>query len=554
MIYPDTCLGAPSEPATVVELLRRRACEQPTQLAYTFLLDGEGEEARLTYGELDARARAIATLLQSLDVTGGRVLLLYPSGLDYIAAFFGCLYAGVVAVPAYPPRPAAQNRNFPRLRAIVNDCSPTVALSTGAILGAVEKRLAQHPDLMSMRWLSTDNLSAALANEWQEPALSSHTLAFLQYTSGSTATPKGVMVSHGNLLHNERMISLAFGQTAQSIIVGWLPLYHDMGLIGNVLQPLYLGARCILMAPTAFLQRPLRWLDAIARYKATTSGGPNFAYELCVRKTTAEQRAGLDLSSWTTAFNGAEPVRPETMQRFAEVFGPCGFRFESFAPCYGLAEATLIVTGGRPSAEPIVTKFDAAGLEHNQVRPASATDQARSLVNCGRTLLSQKLVLVEPESATQCGPDSVGEIWVAGPSVTHGYWQRPEETAQTFDAYLADVGAGPFLRTGDLGFLHEGRLFVTGRLKDLIVIRGRNHYPQDIEATVERSHAALRPGCGAAFSIDVADEERLVVVQEIEHRQRPDMNAVHDAIRQALFEEHEVLAHAILLVPPGARH
>jgi amino acid adenylation domain-containing protein len=552
MIYPDTCLGAPSEPATVVELLRRRACEQPTQLAYTFLLDGEGEEARLTYGELDARARAIATLLQSLDVTGGRVLLLYPSGLDYIAAFFGCLYAGVVAVPAYPPRPAAQNRNFPRLRAIVNDCSPTVALSTGAILGAVEKRLAQHPDLMSMRWLSTDNLSAALANEWQEPALSSHTLAFLQYTSGSTATPKGVMVSHGNLLHNERMISLAFGQTAQSIIVGWLPLYHDMGLIGNVLQPLYLGARCILMAPTAFLQRPLRWLDAIARYKATTSGGPNFAYELCVRKTTAEQRAGLDLSSWTTAFNGAEPVRPETMQRFAEVFGPCGFRFESFAPCYGLAEATLIVTGGRPSAEPIVTKFDAAGLEHNQVRPASATDQARSLVNCGRTLLSQKLVLVEPESATQCGPDSVGEIWVAGPSVTHGYWQRPEETAQTFDAYLADVGAGPFLRTGDLGFLHEGRLFVTGRLKDLIVIRGRNHYPQDIEATVERSHAALRPGCGAAFSIDVADEERLVVVQEIEHRQRPDMNAVHDAIRQALFEEHEVLAHAILLVPPGS--
>ncbi|HYY43016.1 MAG TPA: AMP-binding protein, partial [Pyrinomonadaceae bacterium] len=351
------------------------------------------------------------------------------------------------------------------------------------------------------------------------------------------------------------MISLAFGQTAESSVVGWLPLYHDMGLIGNVLQPLYLGTPCVLMAPTAFLLRPFRWLDAISRNKATTSGGPNFAYELCVRKTTPEQRACLDLSSWTTAFNGAEPVRPETMQRFAEVFAECGFRYESFAPCYGLAEATLIVTGGRRDADVLVETFNTDALAHNQVRSAAADDDqthARALVNCGRTLLGQKLVVVEPESATLCAPERVGEIWVSGPSVTHGYWNRPAETGETFHAYLADVGEGPFLRTGDLGFLRDGRLFVTGRLKDLIVIRGRNHYPQDIELTVERSHAALRPGCGAAFSVDMDDEERLVVVQEIDHRLRPDVETVHEAIRQSVAEEHEVLPHAVVLVAAGS--
>jgi amino acid adenylation domain-containing protein len=552
MTNPDKLPVAPFEPTTIVELLRWRARHQPEQTAYTFLVDGEQEEATLTFAQLDHRARTIAALLQSLEAAGGRALLLYPSGLDYVAAFFGCLYAGVVAVPAYPPRPSKRNRNFPRLRAIVNDCRPAVALSTGTILSSVETRLAENPDLAAMRWLSTDALPDALAAEWQEPSVSSQSLAFLQYTSGSTETPKGVMVSHGNLLHNQRLIQLAFGQTERSLIVGWLPLYHDMGLIGNVLQPLYLGAPCYLMSPTAFLLRPLRWLQAVSRYKATTSGGPNFAYDLCVRKVTDEQRACLDLSHWTTAFNGAEPVRPETMRRFAEAFAPCGFRPEAFAPCYGLAEATLIVSGGRRVEQPLVETFDAAGLEINQVLPSvSGSAHTRTLVNCGQAMPDQKIVIVDPETAKPCPPEGVGEIWLSGPSVTHGYWDRPEETAEVFHARLAETGEGPFLRTGDLGFLRAGALFVTGRLKDMILIRGRNYYPQDIELTVERSHPALRAGCGAVFSIEVGDEERLVVAQEVEHRSNADFAAVHEAIRQAVAEEEELTAHAIVLLAPG---
>jgi amino acid adenylation domain-containing protein len=543
---------APFEPATIVELLRWRARHQPEQTAYTFLVDGEQEEATLTFAQLDQRARTIAALLQSLEAAGGRALLLYPSGLDYVAAFFGCLYAGVVAVPAYPPRPSKRNRNFPRLRAIVNDCSPSVALSTAPILSSIEKRLAENPDLAAMRWLSTDALPDALAAEWQEPSVSSHSLAFLQYTSGSTATPKGVMVSHGNLLHNQRLIQLAFGQTEQSRIVGWLPLYHDMGLIGNVLQPLYLGVPCYLMSPTAFLLRPFRWLHAVSRYRATTSGGPNFAYDLCVRKVTAEQRACLDLSNWTTAFNGAEPIRPETMRRFAEAFEPCGFRPEAFAPCYGLAEATLIVSGGQRAGQPAVETFDAAGLERHQVLPATnGSAHTRTLVNCGQTLPGQQIAVVDPETAAPRPPESVGEIWLSGPSITHGYWNRPEETAEIFHAHLAGTGAGPFLRTGDLGFLRAGALFVTGRLKDMLLIRGRNHYPQDIELTVERSHPALRAGCGAVFAIEAGGEERLVIVQEVDQRSSADFAAIHEAIRQAVAEEDELTPYAIVLIAAG---
>ncbi|HEX8149148.1 MAG TPA: condensation domain-containing protein, partial [Pyrinomonadaceae bacterium] len=539
-----------SAPATVVELLRRRALERPEQVAYTYMVDGEEQEGHLTYGELDRRARAVGAYLQALGAAGSRALLLYPSGLDYIAAFFGCLYAGAVAVPAYPPRPSRRGRSMPRVRAIVNDCQPAVALTTTQILSAAAARVAESPDLQALRWQPTDDLPEGLADEWQQPAVSSQTLAFLQYTSGSTATPKGVMVSHGNLLHNERLIQLAFGQTEDSTIVGWLPLHHDMGLIGNVLQPLYLGARCVLMSPTSFLLRPLRWLQAISQYRATTSGGPNFAYELCVRKVTDEQAACLDLSSWTTAFNGAEPIRPETVARFSEKFAASGFRREAFSPCYGLAEATLVVSGGAEPESSSVLEVDAAGLERDRVL-APTDGGARSLHSSGRPLGDQRVFIVDPETSMPRAEDEVGEIWVAGPSVTHGYWNRPEETAHAFHAHLADSGDGPFLRTGDLGFLKDGRLFVTGRLKDLIVIRGRNHYPQDIELTVERSHPALRPGCGAAFSVEAGDEERLVIVQEVEYRQRPDVESLIEEIRQAAAEEHEVMPYAVVLVTAG---
>src|SRR5215216_249728 len=339
---------------TVMELLRHRALNQPNQLAYSFLADRETEGERQTYADLDRRARAIGAWLQMLEAGGQRALLLYPSGLDYIAAFFGCLYAGVIAVPAYPPHPSRITRNLPRIRAIVNDCLPSIVLTSSSLLYSLKSKVVQSPDLQEMRWIATDQLEDSLGEHWREPTLSENTVAFLQYTSGSTATPKGVMVTHENLLHNEQLIKLAFQQTERSVIVGWLPLYHDMGLIGNVLQPLYLGAPCILLSPTAFLVNPFRWLQTISDYRATTSGGPNFAYDLCVRKISPAQRTSLDLSSWTTAFNGAEPIREETLERFAAAFEPSGFRREAFSPCYGLAEATLLVSSDIKTG-PVIT-------------------------------------------------------------------------------------------------------------------------------------------------------------------------------------------------------
>jgi amino acid adenylation domain-containing protein len=534
---------------TLVELLRDRALNRSTQTSYVFLASGGTEEARLTFGELDWQARAIAALLQSFGAKGERVVLLYPPGLEYIAAFFGCLYAGAVAVPAYPPR---NNQTLSRLQTIVGDSQATFALTTRQILSRGEAQLTSTPRLQALRWLTTDTLATGLAEQWEEPESDAATLAFLQYTSGSTASPKGVMVSHANLLHNEQMIRQAFGQTEQSIIVSWLPLYHDMGLIGTVLQPLYLAAQCILMSPMAFLQRPFRWLETISRYRATTSGGPNFAYDLCVRKTTMEERASLDLSSWSVAFNGAEPVRAATLNRFVEAFAPCGFRREAFSPCYGLAEATLLVSSKVGVGAPLVRTFETEALEsHRALEVSGESDGAKALVGCGNALLEQKIVVVNPETLEAARAGEVGEIWVGGASVARGYWGREEETAHTFRAYLNGAGEEPYLRTGDLGFLHAGNLFVTGRLKDLLIIRGRNYYPQDIEATVAACHDALPPGCGAAFEIDASGEGRLVIVQEVKQPRYHDLESLIETIRQAVVEEHEVAAYAIALVKAG---
>jgi acyl-CoA synthetase (AMP-forming)/AMP-acid ligase II len=522
-----------------------RALHQPHECAYTFLVDGETEEVSLTYGELDRQARAIAARLQSVGADGARVLLLYPPGLEYIAAFFGCLYAGMVAVPSYPPR---LSRPAPRLQAIVADAEATVALTTTRILSNVERRFAHTPELEALRWLATDDP----AEDWRDPEVESDTLAFLQYTSGSTAAPKGVMVSHGNLLHNSALIHQCFEHTPHSRGMVWLPPYHDMGLIGGILQPLYGGFPVVLMSPVAFLQAPLRWLQAISRHRATASGGPNFAYDLCVQRITPEQRETLDLSTWEVAFNGAEPVRHETMERFTAAFEPCGFRREAFYPCYGLAEATLIVSGGLKADPPVAYAVRGSALGGNRVVAAIEEGEGgRMLVGCGQTLPGQKIVIADPETLTRRPPDRVGEIWVSGPSVAQGYWNKSEETGHTFRAHLADTGEGPFLRTGDLGFLKDGELFVTGRIKDLIIIRGRNHYPQDIELAVEQSHPALQPGSGAAFSVDLDGEERLVVVQELKRVHRnADADEVTQAIRQAVAEEHELQVYAVTLIRP----
>ncbi|HEX6288267.1 MAG TPA: AMP-binding protein, partial [Herpetosiphonaceae bacterium] len=539
--------------ATLVELTRGRAARQPDRCGYTFLADDTTKTSSLSYAELDLRARAIGAWLQQADAAGTCALLLYPPGLDYIAAFFGCLYAGVVAIPAYPPTSARLDRALPqRLRAIVRDAQPRIALTTEATAALGAALAAQAADFQSLHWVPTDSLADGLADEWRPPALSGDTLAFVQYTSGSTAAPKGVMLTHANLLHNLALIEHGFGHTPDSRGVIWLPPYHDMGLIGGILQPLYAGFPVTLMSPLAFLQRPLRWLEAISDFKATTSGGPNFAYDLCVRKITPEQRATLDLSSWRVAFNGAEPVRAETLDRFAATFAECGFRREAFYPCYGLAEATLIVSGGRVDAPPTVREFQAAALAEHQVVAAAGDDRAtRMLVGSGEALPDQQVRIVDPDTLRPCPPDRVGEIWVAGPSVAQGYWNRQEETERSFHTTI-DGDSRTFLRTGDLGFLHDGELFVAGRLKDLIIIRGRNHYPQDIEHTVERSHAALRPGAAAAFAVDVDDEERLVVVCEVERQQRhADIAQVAGSVRQAVAEQHELQAYAVVLLKPG---
>jgi acyl-CoA synthetase (AMP-forming)/AMP-acid ligase II len=553
--------------STLVDLLLWRAQERPDERAYTFLVDGETEQATLTYRGLDQQARTIGALLQSVGAADERVLLLYPAGLDYIAAFFGCLYARALAVPVYPPHPARLARTLPRLRAIVQDAQPLVVLTTSPILAMAEQLVARDPAFKAVRWLATDQVAdpssssgQALAGVWRDPGIDGSTLAFLQYTSGSTATPKGVMLAHGNLLYNGRMIQTAFEHTNQSTFVGWLPLYHDMGLIGDVLQPLQIGARSILMSPLHFLQRPFRWLRAITRYRARTSGAPNFAYDLCVRKITPEQRAMLDLSSWQIAFNGAEPVRTHTLERFTSTFGPCGFRPQTLYPCYGLAEATLFVTGGLKKDSPVVHSFQADALAQGRVSAAAAeTHDAHSLAGCGRTWMDQQIIVVDPGSLTLCPPDRIGEIWVSGPNVAHGYWNQPEETEATFGAHLADTpangeqrGQGPFLRTGDLGFLKDGELFITGRLKDLIIIDGLNHYPQDIELTVEHSHPTVRPGCSAAFSVDAQGREQLVIVAEV-GRGDPrviDTEEVTRAIRSAVSEWHDLQTHAIVLLKP----
>ncbi|WP_437688570.1 amino acid adenylation domain-containing protein [Sorangium sp. So ce176] len=542
-----------AEPATLVALLRRRAEQRPSAHAYTFLLDGESDARSMTYGELDLRARALAAELQAGARAGERALLLVPPGLDFIAAFFGCLYAGLVAVPVPLPQ---RKSGLLRVLAIVRDCRPSVVLTTEALLGAVAM-LRDDPsltELSHLRFMTVDAVQDGQGDAWRAPRVTAETLAFLQYTSGSTGTPKGVVLTHGNLLRNELMIQRAFAHTEESVIVGWLPPHHDMGLIGNILQPLYVGVPCVQLSPDQFLMKPRRWLEAISRYRATTSGGPNFAYELCIRKIPPEQRGGLDLGSWQVAFNGAEPIRAATLDRFAEAFAPAGFRRDAFYPCYGLAEATLLVTGGAAGAPPIVRAADRAALAEGRAAFDPRDPEAGvPLVGCGGSPAGDEVRIVDPETFRACEDERVGEIWVAGASVAQGYWERPEDTAATFDARLS-TGEGPFLRTGDLGFFSRGELYVTGRLKDLIIVRGRNIYPQDIELTAEESHPGLRAGGGAAFSVDVDGEERVVVVQELGRRApaSTDPAELGAAIERAVADRHEVAVHAVVLIKPGS--
>lgn len=543
---PGTFFGPP----TLVDLVRHRAQYQPNEVAFIWLVDGENEQIVLTYKELDRQARGIAAWLQSHGLTGERALLLYPPGLEFVAAFIGCLYAGVVAVPVYPPR---RNRSLTRIQAIADDAEAKVALTTDIVLRRVDPLIDETPHLKDLTWLATCHVPEGMDDRWQMPQISSQTLAFLQYTSGSTGTPKGVVLNHGNLMHNSALIAHAFEHTRSGSGVFWLPSYHDMGLIGGILQPLYVARPNVLMSPMAFLQKPYRWLSAISRFRGTTSGGPNFAYDLCIRKVTPEQRATLDLSSWQVAFNGAEPVRAETIERFSETFAPCGFRREAFYPCYGMAEATLIVSGGYVKNPPVIRWFDSGALaQHKVVQSSPEQENARPIVGCGGVLPDEKIVIADPETLSECREGAVGEIWVSGPSVAQGYWGQPEASEATFQARLKDSGDGPFHRTGDLGFLQDGELYVTGRIKDLIIFHGVNIYPQDVEKTVEASHPYLVSNSGGAFVVDQDGEERLIVVHELERRKHEGLEEVVDAIRRAVSAEHELPLDAVVLVQAGS--
>jgi acyl-CoA synthetase (AMP-forming)/AMP-acid ligase II len=515
--------GAGFRGTTLVEMLLARAASQPDDVAYTFLADGENPVDELTWSVLDRSARAIAARLQAQLQSGDRALLVYPPGLSFIAGFFGCIYAGVLAVPVMPPQSGRSGRGADRLAAIIADSDARCVLTSSdlreRLLDAVDPGLAR---------IVTDSIRDDNAAAWREPNVHSDTIAFLQYTSGSTAIPRGVMVSHGNLLHN---LSVAFqlgDSNPDTVSVSWLPVTHDMGLIEGVLQPAFSGCPAYLMSPAAFLQRPVRWLRAISTYRATRTGGPNFAYDIAASRVSDADRKGLDLRTWRIAYNGAEPVRRDTMAAFTDVYALNGFQAHAFRPCYGLAESTLLVTAGQ----------------------WTGTSVAGDRVSCGHPVDGMTVRIVDPVTRTVCGDAESGEIQVAGPSVAHGYWNRPLESSQVF----AVEDGRRWLSTGDLGSLHAGELRVTGRIKDLLIVRGAKHFPQDLERTAELRHPAVRIGGVAAVAVGShVRGDRVALIAEIDPREVADNGRDHlvGELRQAIAEEHGIQLHGVALVRPG---
>ena len=437
-------------------MLRCRAGQQPDRPIFVYMLESQSEQAMLTYAQLDLRARAIAARLQEMGLAGQHVLLAYPSGIDFISAFFGCLYAGCVAVPSFPPH---RHRVLDRFHVIAADAGARVALSTASATAQFNSLIESENDpstaFSQLSWLATDSIPDALAEQWREPSIDPGMLAMLQYTSGSTSQPRGVMLSHANLMDNTCAINRAFEIDSRDIAVFWLPLYHDMGLVGGVLTPLFTGAKTFLMSPAAFLQNPFSWLAAISTYRASISGGPNFAYDLCSRMITPEQKAALDLSSWKLAFCGAEPIQAATLERFAASFADCGFSSGALYPCYGLAEATLMVSGPGRGKGAVITAFNDTALSRNCIEPVSNGMHASRLVACGAPVGDTRVLIVDSQTHRPAAPQRVGEIWVAGASVSQGYWQKPGQTQSSFNAHLSETGEGSFFRTGDLGF-HVG--------------------------------------------------------------------------------------------------
>ncbi|WGP00076.1 fatty acyl-AMP ligase [Saccharophagus degradans] len=541
----------PNEFETLVDLLQWRAQKMPNKIAFTFLKDGVDETDQITFRELDERARQIAARLQQENTPNPTALLLYPQGIEHMCALWGCMYAGVRAVPLFVPQ---NDRVYKRVKSIQQDSGAQYVLCDRESYDRLEKRFDRMPEVASLQWLISDELEASLANDWRLVAQERDTVAYYQYTSGSTGTPKGVMVSHGNVIYNVSDIDASWDHSEDTVLVSWLPIFHDMGLIYGFMQGVYNGFHTVLFSPNAFAQRPYTWLKAISDYRATHSGGPNSAYIMCVEKVLAEQKKDLDLSSLRVMFNGSEPVRESTLQSFTQAFAECGFKAEMHTPCYGLAEATLKVTATKLGEYPNHLTVDAKALAGNKVLPLLEGEEGQVFVSSGVTVQQTEVKIVNPVSSEVCAPDSIGEIWVKGPTNAMGYYRKEEDTREIFNAYINETDDGPYMRTGDLGFFYNNELYIAGRLKDLIIVRGRNCYPQDIEEIVENCHPALSPSAGAAFSLDVDGDERLIVVQSVRrsHLKHIDAPEIFNAIRRSVSAQYGVKVHDIQLLMPAS--
>lgn len=533
---------------TLAEILQMRAIETPDETAYIFLRDGEDDEERITYAELDKAAVLISHRLLEMNMKGERALMLFPPGLEFVKALFGCFYAGVIAVPAYPPR---KNRSLERIKILVVDSGSRLVISIADISQATERSFSDLEELQTMQWLVTDDLKTDLHPGTRPLPPLPDDIALLQYTSGSTGTPKGVMVTQRNIVRNADFIRQSFSLSRKSVSITWLPNFHDMGLIDGVCDPVYVGYPGILIPPVTFIQRPFRWLKAITKYKGTHSGAPNFAFDHCVDGISEEEKQQLDLSSLRTLYCGAEPIRKSTFDRFLTTFDNHGFKANMLYPCYGMAETTLIISGPPALRGYVSLSVSGSALEQNTIIPLPETEaDARFIVGVGFPWIDTKVSIVNPETLLLCKDDEVGEIWVNGSIVTAGYWDKPEITETSYSAQIQNEPGLKYLRTGDLGFFHQGELYITGRLKDMIIIRGSNYYPQDIEFVAEASHTALRANASAAFSVEVNTEEKLVIVVEVERTAIKDLNVeeVCDAIRQQISEEFELEVYGIQLI------